>query len=125
MKEKKKFTKSYRILQWGLFFAIIIAYIIYLLFSDQIQLTGLLTPTILTHFVLLILIMQIQTLLDMYSRLKPIADASIRIIIAIYGAYVAIYLYMAELHLAFPLILAFIALMNGAEAFKKIKKRKD
>ena len=121
---EKKFTKSYRILQWGLFFGIIFAYLVYLSFSDKIELTGSLTPTILTHFVILILVLQIQTLFDMYSKFSPIFDMIFRSVITMYGAYVAIYLYLGDLHIIFPIVLGFIAFMNGVEVIRKLKELK-
>lgn len=125
MEGKKKYTKSYRTLQWCLFFGLIIAYIIYLIFRDNIPLTGLLTPTILTHFVLMILILQIQTLFEMYDKLNDTADIIFRVIILIYATFVAVYLYLEDLHIVFPLVLVFIALTNGLEVRRKLKQRKQ
>ncbi|MBU9723729.1 MULTISPECIES: hypothetical protein [Bacillaceae] len=123
MKKDKLYTKPYRIFQISLFIIIILAYVLFLIFGNGEPLGGLL-PVELVHFVVvLILIMQIQTLLDIYKKLNKKLELVLNIVVATYAGFLALLFYMTNIHLGFTIVLAIISLSMVVNVYAYFKSK--
>ncbi|MBU9710716.1 hypothetical protein [Evansella tamaricis] len=126
MKNKKIYSKPYRIFQITLFIGIIFAYTIFLIAGSDTPLGGVL-PVEMVHFVvLLLLVMQVQTLMDIYQKHNKWTDVIFSMMTTLLAAFLAVWFYLENVHVAFTVVLGFIAFsmaLNVARGIAQLNKK--
>ncbi|MDQ0257525.1 steroid 5-alpha reductase family enzyme [Evansella vedderi] len=126
MKKDRKYTKGYRTYQIILLITIVIAYFVYILTglaTNNFTIAGVVTANMVHLIVLLLILTQIHTLLDVYKKLNKWVDLGFSVLLAVFSVILAFQFYHSALHIAFPIVLGIIALSHLFNAVHLISSK--